>query len=314
MQVLWGLATAIAYAITSVLIGQVCKKSHPLAVSLVVTSSTLLFFLVAGWLGPGIHIAGRSAQFGVVIGILYAVGNVIYYKALAIGPMAMVSVTSSLAPVVPLGFDIASGKAPSSIQLIGFLLVALGLWLAARRLLSGRVRDHVGLSPLLLSVPASVLFGINDVLFELVDSAAVIGLLLVIQLSKLIATMALAVPVMGRVRSGSSWSLLKLFPLGGIYGLAWIFLDWSARAGSIDITSALEYSYPVFVALLAYIFLAERLSRRQAVGVCSALAGILLMVALPIHSPRHPSESAPSASVCGHDCRQMRPRLSQRLR
>lgn len=308
MGSLWGLVTAIAYAITGVIIGHTCKKSHPLGVSLVVTAGTLLFFVLIGALGPGIHIFAESIHFGILIGVLFAIGNAIYYKALSIGPMAMVSVSCSLAPVIPLAFDIATGKAPSSVQGIGFLLVASGIWLMARRWHAKRANNGVKINPLLLVIPASLLFGVNDVLFELSGTASMVGLLLVIQLSKLIATLLLSIPVMGRIRS-APLPILKLLPLGVIYGVAWIALDWSARAGMIDITSALEYSSPVYVAMLAYVFLGERLSRRQAAGVLSAFTGILLMVALP-----SPSKTSRTPTACRTDCQPMRHPMSHRFR
>jgi len=39
-----------------------------------------------------------------LIGILLSLVNVIYYKALSIDPMGTVSVTCSLAPLLPFGF------------------------------------------------------------------------------------------------------------------------------------------------------------------------------------------------------------------
>ena len=296
MGALWGLATAIAYAITSVTIGQLCKKSHPLAVSLIVTAGTVLFFLAVGCLGGGIHITSQSVEFGLIIGILFAIGNALYYKALSIGPMAMVAVTCSLAPLVPLSFDIATGKAPSSTQIAGFVLIALGILVIARRWhKEGDSRTRT-ISPLLLVLPASMIFGVNDVLLELTDTASLIGLMLAIQLSKFTATLLLCLPVMGSIRSGPL-PIARLLPLGAVYGVAWIALDWSARAGSIDITSALENSYPIFVALLAYWFLGERLSKRQTAGVLAALTGIVLMVTAQSHSHK-----ATPPSTCQKHC------------
>ena len=46
MALLWALVTAIADAIAGVIIGKACKKSNPLAVSLIVTIGTLVFFLL----------------------------------------------------------------------------------------------------------------------------------------------------------------------------------------------------------------------------------------------------------------------------
>jgi len=307
MASLWALGTAIAYAIAGVLIGQVCKKSHPLAVSLIVTIGTLIFFLLVGFLGPGIHLEAKSLLYGILIGILFAVGNVIYYKALSIGPMGTVSVTCSLAPLVPLGFDVLTGKVPNPIQYAGFLLIAAGLWLVVMKRQGPIGTSPGGVNPYLLAIPATLIFGINDVLFELADSASMLGLLLLIQISKLITTTLIALPMIKRLRSGCL-PILKLLPIGAIYGIGWIALDWSAKQGSIDITSALEYSSPFFVAILAYIFLHERLSRNQTIGFVSALAGVIFLVAFPA------GHHLAAAAECRSECTPMHRHLSQRLR
>ena len=71
---------------------------------MIVTIGTLIFFLLVGFFGPGIHLDAKSLSYGILIGILFALGNVIYYKALSIDPMGTVSVTCSLAPLLPFGF------------------------------------------------------------------------------------------------------------------------------------------------------------------------------------------------------------------
>ena len=84
------------------------QEEPSLAISLIVTIGTLIFFLLVGFFGPGIHLDAKSLSYGILIGILigilFALGNVIYYKALSIDPMGTVSVTCSLAPLLPFGF------------------------------------------------------------------------------------------------------------------------------------------------------------------------------------------------------------------
>lgn len=308
MASLWALATAIAYAIAGVLIGHICKKSHPLAVSLIVTIGTMMFFLLFSLFGPGIHLDGKYFHYAILIGILFAFGNVMEFKALSIGPMGTVAVTMSMAPLVPIGFDVLTGKAPSAFQYAGFLLVAAGLWLVVMKQNADRKNVRlVNVNPYLLAVPASLLFGISDVLFDLADSASMLGLLLVIQISKLVTSILIALPMIKRIRLGSV-PMLKLLPIGGIYGIGWIALDWSAKQGFIDVTSALEYSSPIFVAILAYFFLHERFTRRQAIGFISALSGIIFLVAFP--AGRH---LAPAAE-CGTQCTPKHHHFSKRVR
>lgn len=308
MASLWALATAIAYAIAGVLIGHVCKKSHPLAVSLIVTIGTMVFFLLFGLLGPGIHLEEKYFHYGVFIGVLFALGNVMEFKALSIGPMGTVAVTMSLAPVVPIAFDVLTGKAPSILQCAGFLLIAAGLWLVVMKQKIDKENVRLGtLNPYLLAIPASLLFGVSDVLFGLADSASMLGLLLVIQISKLMTSVLIALPMIKRIRLGSI-PMLKLLPIGFIYGIGWIALDWSAKQGFIDVTSAIEYSSPIFVAILAYFFLHERLTRAQTIGFVAALSGIIFLVVFP--AGRH---LAPAVE-CGPQCTPKHHHFSKSLR
>jgi hypothetical protein len=221
--------------------------------------------------------------------------------------MGTVSVTCSLAPLVSLGFDVFTGKVPSPIQYAGFLLIAAGIWLVVMKKQATIGASLGGVNPYWLAIPASLIFGVNDVLFELADSASMLGLLLLIQISKLIATILIALPIVRRLRLGSL-PILKLLPIGAISGIGWIALDWSAKQGSIDITSALEYSTPFFVAIMAYFFLHERLSRIQIVGLISALTGIIFLVAFQWRYHR------PAAAECVRECKPMHRHLSQRLR
>ena len=53
----------------------------------------------------------------------------------------------------------------------------------------------------------------------------------------------------------------------------------AATLGYLSIASVLSSVYPIFVIALAYVFLHERLSRTQQVGVAVALAGVALIAA-----------------------------------
>ena len=293
MAILWALVTAITFAIADVIVGRFCKRKSPVFVSLPITAGILLFFLLASGLGPGIKMHPMALQFGLPIGILYALANVIFYKAMAIGPMATVSMSCSLAPLVPIGFDLLTGKPPTPLQAAGFLLIAAGLWLVAFKRTASSRASGLGINPFLLAIPAALLYGVIDVLFELASSTDMLALLLVIQAAKLIATLLLALPTIQRF-SEDQIPILKLLPIGVIYGIGWITLYTSARQGSIDITSSLEYSSPLFIAILAYLFLAERLSRRQGIGFIASLLGVAFLVA-----PRH--QPTPTSS-CDRDC------------
>ena len=53
----------------------------------------------------------------------------------------------------------------------------------------------------------------------------------------------------------------------------------AATLGYLSVASVLSSIYPIFVIALAYVFLHERLSRTQQLGVAAALAGVALIAA-----------------------------------
>lgn len=306
MATLWALVTAIAYAIADVIIGQVCRKKNPIFVSLPISAGILVFFLAAALAGPGIHLEPRSLQYGIPIGILYAIANVIFYKALAIGPMATVSVCASLAPLLPVVFDVLTGKAPSPLQGLGFLLITGGIWLVAMRAGLTSSPSATRVNPFLLAIPAALLYGVIDVLFELGDTASMLGFLVVIQVVKLLTNIPMALVALRQI-GPQSIPALKLLPIGFIYGIGWIALDLSARQGLIDITSAFEYSSPFFVAILAYFCLGEQLSKKQVTGLCSALLGVIFLVS-------HTTPGPQATTAQGQGRAEAHPHLSHRFR
>jgi drug/metabolite transporter (DMT)-like permease len=81
----------------------------------------------------------------------------------------------------------------------------------------------------------------------------------------------------------------------------------SARQGEIDITSALEYTSPFFVAILAYFYVGERLSRLQISGLLAVFSGILVLTLYSRHHPEMPQ-------ICGHHSKSIHHHCAPRLR
>src|SRR5271166_1061369 len=116
----------------------------------------LLFMLLLAWLTREPFPPRTSLLWGVVAGVTGAFGIAALYKALAIGRMGIVApVASVITGILPVLVGIRTEGMPDRIQLAGFVLALVSIWLVARP--DGEIDSHRGLG---LAVLAGVLFGL----------------------------------------------------------------------------------------------------------------------------------------------------------
>jgi drug/metabolite transporter (DMT)-like permease len=128
----------------------------------------LLLMLALAW-ATGEPIPPRSSlAWGVVAGITGAFGIAALYRALAIGRMGIVApVASVVTGILPVLFGIRSEGLPDRLQLAGFVLALVSIWLVARP--DGEIDSHRGLG---LAVLAGVMFGLFS---SLADRRGIMG-------------------------------------------------------------------------------------------------------------------------------------------
>jgi drug/metabolite transporter (DMT)-like permease len=97
-----------------------------------------------------------SLEWGIVAGVSGAFGIAALYKALAIGRMGIVApVASVITAILPVLVSIRTEGMPDRIQLAGFALALVSIWLVARP--DGEIDSHRGLG---LAILAGVMFGL----------------------------------------------------------------------------------------------------------------------------------------------------------
>jgi drug/metabolite transporter (DMT)-like permease len=206
---------------------------------------------------------------GAVAGITGAIGVAALYRALAIGRMGIVApVSSVITGVLPVLAGMYSEGMPDHIQLAGFVLALVSIWLIARS--DGEIDTHRGLG---LAVLAGVMFGL---FFIACKQAGHHGVFWPLVAARTASTLLMLVIV--AFSAGDGRPLRAAFLPIVFSGV----LDTSANAlfiaatqfGRLDVTSVLSSLYPASTVILARIFLKERMSATQIAGIVAALIAV----------------------------------------
>jgi drug/metabolite transporter (DMT)-like permease len=202
-----------------------------------------------------------------------------FYKALELGPIAIVSpIASANGAVVVLLAVVVLGESLTSLQLLGCVLVLGFIVLAALEPRTEAATDGTG-SGIRLALLASIAFG--GYLFGLATFTDDLGWLVPILIARamtvaILATVALTKPpttlgVLGRI--GVAGCLVA----GALDATGYLVFNRGAEIGELAITSAAAASYPVIPILVGLIALRERVARHQLVGVAGVLFGMVVL-------------------------------------
>lgn len=231
----------------------------------------LLLMIVAWYLGERAPTMVDLA-WGTVAGIGGVVGLIGLYRALALGKMGIVSPLSAvIAAALPVLVAIFVEGAPKPLQMLGFLLAFVAIWLIAQ---SGETR--LSLQDLLLPAIAGAGFAAFFICYDQVSDGSIFYPLVAARVIAVLLLIGVALlgghPMTPPVNMFPLLFLVGAADLGGnaFYGLA-------AQAGRLDVAAVTASLYPAATVWLAWWLLKERFSSRQMVGVVIALLSITLI-------------------------------------
>ncbi len=201
-------------------------------------------------------------------GLVGMVAVVLFFRALALGPMGVVSVSSAaLGAIVPVLAGVIAGETLTPLRLLGMALILVGI------VVFSLAPSHGGRGGLPLALFAGLGFGLFFVLLARASVGAVFWPLAAARLASSLVALLLAAR-QGGLRPQAPWLILGSFP-GDVLGN--LFFTLAARSGPLAVAGLLTNLYPVFTALMAALVLRERLRRYQWLGVGVVLAGLPLV-------------------------------------
>lgn len=279
MPALLALAAAVSFGTADFFGGASARRSAALSVMAISAPVGVLFMLVASIVLPGSPTAAGLA-WGAGAGLCGALGVMVFYTALAAGPMSVVAPLSALSSaLVPVCAAFVTGERLAPRALLGALLClgAIALVSAERR--TGEAR-HGSARGVLLAVLSGLGFGLFFVLARHADAATGLWPLVAARLSWVVVVGVAAVG--GAVRLYGNRITIGLAVVSGLLdaGGNALYLV-AARGGTLTLAAVLTSLYPAVTVLLARVTYGELLRGVQKLGLVLAGAGVALLAMAP---------------------------------
>ncbi|MER7520543.1 DMT family transporter [Streptomyces sp. NPDC126499] len=286
MTALFALATSLLWGLAD-FGGGLLTRRFP-ALTVVVVSQTIAVVVLGTLvLATGaLSEAGPRLWYAVAAGAVGPVAMLAFYKALALGPMGVVSPLGSLGVVVPVAVGLLLGDRPGLLQFAGIVVAIAGVVLAGGPELRGA---PVQRQAVLLTLVAA--FGFGAVMALIAEASTTLtGLFLALFVQRVTnvavggGALWLSVRRGGRALpegGGGPRAVAAAVPALAFVGLADVAANGTyalaAQHGPVTIAAVLASLYPVVTALAARGVLKERLRSVQAAGAGLALVGTVLL-------------------------------------
>ena len=210
-------------------------------------------------------------------GAMGSVGLLVLYYSLTKGQMSIAAPVSALfAAVLPVIVGAITEGLPNLIQVIGFGIALMAVWLIS----SGNQMEGFRLTHLAdLRLPILAGFGFGSYfIFIHYATQETDTILWPMLASRVAGTLLLFVVVMARREPlavpSHAWTVVLFnatLDLGGNF-----FYILASRSGRLDVAAVLSSLYPGATVLLAWLVLKERIAWKQWLGIGSALFSIVL--------------------------------------
>ena len=273
-----GASAALVWGVADILVVQSARRVGFFRTLLVVQGSgVLLLALLAVLLGEELSLSGGQWAAIAGLGALSIGAYVGFYKALELGPIAIVSpIASSNGAMIVVLAVIVLGESLSAAQALGIALVLIFIVLASVEPAAVRFSGGSGIR---LALGATVVFGLY--LFALTTLTDELGWLLPILLTRAVAVTLLvaffAARPDGEKRPLGRLTLLSCTVAGALDALGYLMFNRGAELGEVAITSAAASSYPLIPILVGLIAYRERVAWYQLVGVGGVLMGMVVL-------------------------------------
>ena len=282
MVTILALLAAGLYGTADFLGGAASRRANAIALLEVNTPVGVLIMVVVALLAGGPAPDGVAVAWGAVGGAAGGAGLIVFYAALAAGPMSVVAPVSALAgTLLPVGIALAGGEHPGLPVLAGSALCLAAIALVSIEPNGSRVASSRTTRGLLTGLASGVLFGL---FFVCIRNAGHGGGLWPLVASRG-SGMAVAFAAAAWTRTRPVWwgrdrpAFWMALASGSFDVTANVCYLLATQRGMFSLAVVLTALYPAVTVLLARTVLGERMRPVQQAGLVLAAAGIALVTA-----------------------------------
>ena len=292
MGILYGLLTALTWGSADLFARFATRKIGTLRTMLYMQlTGFILLTLALRWLGGWGHLADGSGwrpwAWGIVAGLLNALGTMALYRSFEIGKMSIVAPLSASYPVLTLLLSVLSGERLTLARLLGMALAIAGVILVAHgetqvddantidsATQPAKKRLGVGWA-LLAAVTYGVMFWLLGIrVVPLLGGAPTVW---IIRLTCFVSA-ALVILIAGKsMAPPSKKDLPWILGVGVLDTSAYVFNNLGMQLEQVSVVSVLASLYGAVTVGLAAVILKEPVSRLQWLGIFSIFVGIILI-------------------------------------
>ena len=272
LPIILGLSAAITWGAADFNGGIASKRSNPYGVVAVAHTISLGVLLILALITGEAIPPWQDWLWAGLAGLCGGVGLMILYRALAQGRMSVAApVSGLLAAALPVTVGIFSEGNPGAWILLGFALALAAVWL-----ISGGGKLSLHSTDLGQPVIAGLVFGGFLIFINRASGTSLLWPLIAVRIVSVTSLLGYA------TATRQPWipkreSLVPLILSSLLDTLGNAAYALSARTGRLDVAAVLSSLYPGATVMLAWVFLKERISRIQAIGVLLALGAIILL-------------------------------------
>jgi uncharacterized membrane protein len=289
----FALAAAVLFGSADFLGGVASRRARAASVLVISAPAGVLVIFGAAMLS-GAPFQTAGVGWALAAGAAGGAGLIIFYGALAAGPMSVVAPVSALvSTVVPVGAALAMGERASAAVYAGAALCLVAIVLVSLEGMPGgsggpgapvrpaatAPRHHVAARGLGYGAASGLAFGI---FFLFIRNAGTSGVLWPVCMARVAGSLIIlgAAVWLGTRPAGpraGRWVLPAAVAAGVLDASANVCYVLAARAGLFGMAVVITSLYPGITVLLARVVLGERMRAVQRVGLALAAAGVAMV-------------------------------------